>query len=318
MTFRSLSALWWLAAVPVALLFMLSRERFRTRIARRFASERLRGVSNGLRMLRPWFIAAALATAILAYAGPRAGFTFVPVTEHETNRIIALDVSSSMGADDVAGSRLDAAKAIAKRLIDASPGRIALIEFEMRAEVVAPLTNDSDAVAALLDTTATGDVGEPGSDLASAVTSALKLIEGDPASKADVVIISDGEDQANRLRDALTKAKAVGVPVSTVLVGTAQGSTIPVADGSKLRDDSGQTVTTYARSDALEKIATATGGVFLENPFSEHALDPLLSQQVRGAAKQRNVRMPIDRFQWPLGLAFAAFLCGSLANRGAE
>jgi Ca-activated chloride channel family protein len=223
-----------------------------------------------------------------------------------------------MGADDVATSRFDAAKAVAKRLIDASPGRIALIEFESRAEVVAPLTNDSDAVAALLETTSTDDVGEPGSDLSSAINGALKLIEGDPASKADVVIISDGEDQGTRLNDAIAKAKSVGVPVSTVLVGTAQGSSIPLPDGSKLRDDSGQTVTTYARADALEKIARSTGGIFLENPFSQNALDPLLSQSVRGAAKQRNVRVPIDRYQWPLALAFAALLCGSLANRGAE
>jgi Ca-activated chloride channel family protein len=318
MTFRSITSLWWLAAVPLALLFLLSRERMRIRIARRFASERLRGVSNGLRALRPWLISASLAAAIVAYAGPRAGFTFVPVTERETNRILAIDVSNSMGADDVATSRFDAAKAIAKRLIDASPGRIALIEFESRAEVVAPLTNDSDAVAALLETTSTDDVGEPGSDLSSAINGALKLIEGDPASKADVVIISDGEDQGTRLNDAIAKAKSVGVPVSTVLVGTAQGSSIPLPDGSKLHDDSGQTVTTYARADALEKIARSTGGVFLENPFSQNALDPLLSQSVRGAAKQRNVRMPIDRYQWPLAMAFAALLCGSLANRGAE
>ena len=318
MTFRSIDALWLLAIVPVALLFLIGRERVRLRIARRFASERLRGVSNGLRGLRPWLLAAGLAAAFVAYAGPRAGYTFVPVTERETNRIIALDVSNSMGADDVAGSRLDAAKAIARRIIDASPGRVALIEFESRAEVVAPLTNDTDAVAALLDSTGTADVGDPGSDLAAAVTGALRLIESDPASKADVVIISDGEDQGTRLREAIAKAKTVGVPVSTVLVGTADGSTIPLPDGSKLRDDAGQVVTTYARADSLEKIAASTGGLFLENPFSARALDPLLTQQVRGAAKQRNVRVPIDRYQWPLGLAFASLLLGSLLNRGAE
>lgn len=318
MTFRSIATLWLLATVPIALLFLLGRERVRVRVARRFVSERLRGVSNGLRPARPWLLAAALAAAFVAYAGPRAGYTFVPVTERETNRIIALDVSNSMGADDVAGSRLDAAKAIAKRLIDASPGRIALIEFEARAEVVAPLTNDTEAVAALLDTTSTADVGDPGSDLGSAVTSALRLIESDPAAKADVVIISDGEDQGSRLREAIGKAKTVGVPISTVLVGSAEGSTIPMPDGTKLRDDAGQTVTTYAHADALEKIASSTGGVFLENPFSEHALDPLLTQQVRGAAKQRNVRVPVDRYQIPLALAFAALLCGSFVNRGAE
>jgi Ca-activated chloride channel family protein len=318
MTFRSTSALWLLAMIPIALLFLSSRERMRLRVARRFVSDRLRGVANGIRGLRPWLYAAGLAAAFVAYAGPRAGYTLVPVTERETNRIIAVDVSNSMGADDVAGSRLEAAKAIVRRLIDAAPGRIALIEFEARAEVVAPLTNDGEAVTALLDSTTTGDVGDPGTDIGAAVSSALRLVESDPSSKADVVIISDGEDQGSHLRDAIAKAKAIGVPVSTVLVGSAQGSTIPQPGGLKLRDDAGEVVTTYARSDALESIASATGGVFLENPFSANALDPLFNQQTRGAAKQRNVRVPLDRFQWPLALAFAALLCGSFANRGAE
>jgi Ca-activated chloride channel family protein len=318
MTFRSASALWFLAAVPVVLLFFATREHLRLRIARRFVSERLRGVANGIRVARPWLFAGGLAAACIAYAGPRAGYTLIPVTERETNRIIALDVSNSMGADDVAGSRLDAAKAIARNLVDAAPGRVALIEFEARAEVVAPLTNDGEAVAALLESTGTGDVGDPGSDLGAALNSALRLIESDPGSKADVVIISDGEDQGTRLRDALSKVKAAGVPVSTVLVGNAQGSTIPMPDGTRLRDDAGQVVTTYARAAVLESIAATSGGVFLENPFSAQALDPLLNQQTRGAAKQRNVRVPVDRYQWPLALAFAALLCGSFVNRGAE
>ncbi|MGZ4811037.1 MAG: VWA domain-containing protein [Thermoanaerobaculia bacterium] len=318
MTFRSTSALWLLASVPIIVLFLSARERMRLRIARRFVSERLRGVANGVHGLRPWLYAAGLAAAFIAYAGPRAGYTLVPVTERETNRIIALDVSNSMGADDVAGSRLEAAKAIVRRLIDAAPGRVALIEFEARGEVVSPLTNDGDAVAALLDSTSTGDVSDPGSDIGAALMAALKMVESDPASKADVVIISDGEDQGSHVREAIAKAKAIGVPVSTVVVGSAQGSTIPLPAGAKLRDDSGQVVTTYAHSDVLESIASSTGGVFLENPFAANALDPLLNQQVRGAAKQRNVRVPVDRFQWPLALAFAALLCGSLANRGAE
>jgi len=318
MTFRSASALWFLAAVPVALLFFATREHLRLRFARRFVSERLRGVANGIRAARPWLFAAGLAAACIAYAGPRAGYTLIPVTERESNRIIALDVSNSMGADDVAGSRLDAAKAIARKLVDATPGRVALIEFEARAEVVAPLTNDGEAVAALLESTGTGDVGDPGSDLGAALNSALRLIESDPGSKADVVIISDGEDQGTRLRDALSKVKAAGVPVSTVLVGNAQGSTIPMPDGTKLRDDAGQVITTYARADVLESIAATSGGVFLENPFSAHALDPLLNQRTRGAVKQHNVRVPVDRYQWPLALAFAALLCGSFVNRGAE
>ena len=101
------------------------------------------------------------------------------------------------------------------------------------------------------------------------------------------------------------------------MIGSPQGSTIPTESG-ELRDDSGRTVTTYARADALESIARSTGGIFLANPFSEHGVDRLLVARTFGAAKQRTVRVPVDRYQWPLAAALLLFFFGSIAHRGAE
>src|SRR5260370_1757003 len=107
-----------------------------------------------------------------------------------------------MVAEDAGTSRLAASKAIAKRLIDAWDGRVALVIFESRAEVVAPLTSDSDAVDALLDSVMAGEVGDPGSDLSSALSVSVQLVEADPGSEADGVLISDGQDQRTRLHEA--------------------------------------------------------------------------------------------------------------------
>jgi Ca-activated chloride channel family protein len=317
-SFRDARWLWALGAVPVAMMFFVARERLRSRLARRFVAERLRGVTNVLRPLRPWLVSMALMLAIFALAGPSLGFVTMPFVDREANRVIAIDVSNSMLAEDAGTSRLAAAKALAKRLIDAWDGRVALVVFESRAEVVAPLTNDSDAVDALLETIAAGEIGDPGSDLGAALTSSLKLVDADAGSKADVVIISDGEDQGSRLQEAIRAAKTHNVAVSTIMIGSQQGSTIPAAEGGELRDESGRTVTTYARADALESIARATGGIFLENPFSEHAVDRLLVAKTFGAAKQRTVRVPVDRYQWPLAAALLLFFFGSIAHRGAE
>ena len=142
MSFRVITLLWLLALVPLVLLFLVTRERLRIRGARRFAAERLRGVSNPARALRPWLITIGLALALVALAGPYAGFTLVPIVAREANRVLVIDVSNSMAAEDVGASRLSAAKAIAKRLADAQPGRTALIVFEAEPEVVSPLTTD--------------------------------------------------------------------------------------------------------------------------------------------------------------------------------
>ena len=316
MSFRNLTMLWLLAAVPLALIFLAMRERARTRLARRFMSERLRGVANSARALRPWLLGIGIAAALVALAGPFAGFTLVPIIARDANRVLVLDVSNSMGAEDVGASRLTAAKALAVRLARAQEGRVALVVFEAQPEVVSPLTTDSEAVAALIDTLQPGELGAPGSDVGSAILSALRLIETEPGQKADIVVMSDGEDQGTRAAEAVQRAKSRGTPVSAIVIGSAQGSTIPTTRGP-LRDTSGEVVTTYARSDILGDIARGTGGTLLENPFSDRALDPILGSGAT-TRRQTHTRVPIDRYQWPLALAFFAFLGGSLLHRGAE
>lgn len=317
-TFAVAPLLWLALAAPVALALLAAAERRRTHIAGRFVSERLRGVANPARPLRPWLVGVAIVAAVVALAGPRRGVTVVPVETRELNRVIVVDVSLSMAAEDVGTSRLDAAKAIAKRIAEAHSGRTGLVVFENGADVVSPLTSDGDAVAALVDSLQPGEVSLPGSDVAAGLGAALKLLDADPRQRGDVVVISDGEDQVGRAADAIQKLRARGIPVSTIAVGTTRGGTIRNPEGAGyLRDDSGQIVTTFARPDALEVIAQQTGGRFFDNPFGEHALDALAASG-GGAVRKKNVEIPIDRYQWPLGAAFALLMLGSLANRGAE
>jgi len=317
MTFRASILLWLLAAVPFVLAFLVARERLRGRIARRFTSERLRGTPVAARALRPWLLALALALAVVALAGPYAGYRVVPIVAREANRVIVIDVSNSMAAEDVGASRLSAAKAIARRLTVAQEGRVALVVFEASPEVESPLTTDTEAVASLIDTVLPGEVGAPGSDIGSAILAAMRLVETEPGQKADIVVLSDGEDQGARVTDAIQRAKTRGVEVSTIVIGTAQGSSIPTP-GGPLRDSTGDVVTTYARTEVMGELARATGGTMLENPFGEHSLDPLLRHAAAGAPRETQSRVPVDRYQWPLGVAFVALFAGSLLHRGAE
>jgi Ca-activated chloride channel homolog len=316
MSFRMPQLLWLLALVPLAVVFLVLRERARKRVARLFASERLRGVSNPARGLRPWLLGLALVAALLALAGPYFGVSLVPVIAREANRVLVVDVSHSMAAEDVGTSRLAGAKALATRLAAAQEGRVALIVFEAQPDVISPLTTDSDAVAALIDTVQPGEVAQPGSDVGSAILAAMRLVENEQGQKADIVVISDGEDQGARVAEAIQRAKTRGVEVSCIIVGSPQGSTIPTPQGP-LRDTTGDVVTTYARSDILGDIARATGGTLLENPFAARALDPLLGTRA-ATERQTHTRVPVDRYQWPLGIAFFALLGGSLLHRGAE
>lgn len=317
MTFRSTQLLWLLALVPFAVAFLWWRERLRTGIARRFVTERLRGVSMPVRAARPWILGAALVASIVAAAGPFAGYQIVPVTAREANRVLVIDVSNSMAAQDVGTSRLSAAKALAIRLAEAQSGRAGLVVFEGAPEVASPLTSDTAAVAALIDTIAPGEVGEPGSDVGSALLAAMQLIESEPLQTADVVVISDGEDQGTRVDEAVRAAKLRSIPISTIVVGSSEGATIPTARGT-LRNESGEPVITRARTDAMARIASSANGTMLQNPFAADALDPLLRDPRTATERQTTAQIPIQRFQWPLAFAVLAFLGASILHRGAE
>ncbi len=318
MTFGASRFLWLLALAPFAVVLLAGTERARGVVARRFISERLRGAANPTRRMRPVLLGAVLVLLIIAYAGPRLGSLAIPIETHESNRVIVLDVSNSMLARDVGTSRIDTAKGIATRLIDAFPGRVALVLFEDRAEVLAPLTTDSDAVNALLATVQPGEIGDPGSDVASGTSAALKLLEADPGQHGDIVVISDGEDQGGHADSAIGRLRGRGVPVSAIVIGSSTGATIPLPGGGELRDDSGNVVHTSAETDVLGRIARSTGGELFVNPYAAHALDSLASPAASGAARQRVVEVPVERYQWPLAAAFVLLMLGSVANRGAE
>lgn len=317
-TFRSPVVLAMLVALPLVVILAVRREQLRRLLADRFVSERLRGVFNRIRPLRPWLVAAGLAAAVIALGGPQIGSTKVVLPRAEASRIIVLDVSRSMDAEDVGASRLAAAKAIARQIVEAHEGRAGLVIFENSAEIVSPLTSDLDAVSTLLDSVEAGELADPGSNLGAAIDAALDLARFTPGQKIDVVLLSDGEDQGKSFEEAVTRARRDGIPISTIVIGTESGSTIPArVEGGKLRDESGSIVMTAAHGDAMQRIAARTGGKFLVNPFAEGALAELEASG-RSGPGQIEVRQPIDRYQWPLALAFVFFVCGSIANRGGE
>ena len=316
-SFREPDILWFALLAPLVVLFCAGMERRRVAVGRRFVSDRLRGTSHPLRMLRPWMLGVASLLAVVALAGPQAGFTTLPVELRESTRVVAIDVSLSMAAEDVGTSRLDAARALARRIVEAQQGRVGLVIFESSAEVVSPLTTDDEAVESLLDTIEAGEVTHPGSDLGAAMTQSQKLLEADAGQRGDIVLISDGEDQGNHTEEVTARLKSRGIVVSTVLLGTSRGSTIPRGErGSPLRDDNGEVVITSSHPEAMRRIAAQTGGKFFANPFGEHDLD--LLAESGGSLRRKQVRIPVERYQWPLAAALLFVFAGSVINRGAE
>lgn len=208
--------------------------------------------------------------ALLAVASARPQLT-LPLPRMEGTVVLAVDVSSSMAADDVEPTRLDAAKLAAKNVVEGRPAsaRIGIVAFGEGGLVVQPPTDDRDALDATIDRL------EPysGTSLGQGVLTALNLIVPDGAgpsspeqtSESDteprsafapalIVLLTDGENM--NPPDPLEVAQAAidrGVRIHTVGLGTVDGATIEV-DGFSLF--------TQLNEPVLQEIALLTEGVY--------------------------------------------------------
>jgi Ca-activated chloride channel homolog len=155
------------------------------------------------RLSGTWFTIAGLAVLAVAAAGPAAT---IPVSRANGTVIIAMDVSGSMAATDVAPSRLGAAKQAAQAFISAQPDsvEIGVIAFEEGGlETAVPSADHSAASAAVAKLTATGGTSLGAAILAalSAITHRAVTIGANGAApsigywpSATIVLFSDGQD----------------------------------------------------------------------------------------------------------------------------
>jgi Ca-activated chloride channel homolog len=232
-----------LLVLPLAVLAYLLLERRRARYAVTFTNlDVLASVAGGRSLRRyvpPALFLLALGMLCFALARPHRSTL---VASDKATVILVVDVSGSMHATDVKPTRLGAAQAAVRLFLERVPKRVkvALIAFSSEAQIAAPPTTDRDLVRRSLDEldffqayggTAIGDA------IASATALGLKSV-GKPkkpetiaytvAKKNPLVTIlflSDGKQTRGSLSPlaGAQRAKAAGIPVYTVALGTPNG-----------------------------------------------------------------------------------------------
>lgn len=241
MSFRS-PLLLVLLAVPVAALvgYVLVQRR-PARSAIRFTNLAvLASVAPPRPRWRHHLPAALLLGALVALVIGIARPTVVAASaESGSTAILVVDVSGSMRATDVEPSRLEAARAAMLRFMDKAPKglRVGVVAFSSEPSVIAAPTADHELVREGIEQitigsrTAIGDAIARAVELAhSAVAPAEAETGGDGASdtpaQAAIVLLSDGAQTAGLLSpdDGAVRAKAAQVPVSTVALGTPEGT----------------------------------------------------------------------------------------------
>lgn len=202
---------------------------------------------------------------ILALLEPSFGEAEADLRAVGRNIFIVMDLSRSMDARDVQPSRLEKGKFELDKVLAAFPDdRFALIAFAADAHLQCPLTADQSALRLFLESLNTGQVNAEGTTFGPALRLATEkaLASASNQSKA-ILLVSDGENFGGDDRDALRLLQRNNIPLLALGVGTRTGGGILTSNGP-LHDEEGQRVVTHLRPDALQRLASATGGGYFE------------------------------------------------------
>jgi len=312
--------MWALTLVPVlAGLAWLSGRR-RRRALEEFADSPLldRLAASVDVVARRWKLVlqlAAVALLAVALARPQFGSRVETVRSVGQDIVIAVDLSESMLAEDVAPNRLGRARLSILRLMDRLDGdRIGLVAFAADAFVQSPLTIDYAAAGMFLGAMQPDLMPIQGTDLGAALRVSLDALEESARDAKVLVLVTDAEDHEATYDAELARVQELGVQLYVVVVGTGEGVPIPVYDdeGARqgfLRDEDGNVVTTRVGEQALEDLARRADASVVRVVSGGTALDELVDEIARGEGEELDA-LQVTRFeeQFQLFLGLALFL----------
>jgi Ca-activated chloride channel family protein len=318
-TFASPQVLWLLLVFPPALVFLFWWScRKRQALMAQFIQARLlpgllSGVSPFRQKIRFGCLAGAVVCLILALARPQWGFSWEEVKQRGLDIVVAVDTSKSMLAQDIAPNRLARAKLAALELMSqAKSDRLGLVAFAGDAFLQCPLTIDDTAFSQSVGALDVNTIPQGGTALAAAIETAMTAFkEGD--NHKVLVLMTDGEDHDSGALEAAQKAARAGLQIFTIGIGTAGGELLRVQDanggGDYIRDDQGNVVKSHLNETLLQQIAGATEKGFYLPLRGARTIDTLFEKGLaplpKSESNQTRVKRPLERFQWPLGLAMA-------------
>ena len=233
---------------------------------------------------RWWLMGLCGVIAIVALAGPAWQRVEQPVFRAEQAMVVALDLSRSMDAQDVAPSRLQRAKLKILNLLERrESGQTALVVYSANAFTVTPLTTDVDTIAALVNSLGTDIMPSRGSYPEVAIAKGVQLLDQAKVGVGEVLLVTDG-GSSPAAENAARELKAVGYTLSVLGVGTLEGAPIPRVTGGFVTDNRGQIAVPKLEERSLRDLANAGGGRYSRLSADDRDLDNLLSGEVAGAA----------------------------------
>lgn len=294
--------LWWLLTIPVFIIgYILYTRRKRRQLAEfgdpELVSELMPDASKARPVVKFSLLMVALALLIMAAARPQYGQKEKTVKRQGIEVMIALDISNSMMAEDVAPNRLDRAKQMLSKMIDRMvDDKVGLVVFAGEAYTQLPITCDYVSAKMFLNTITPALIPTQGTAIGAALETSIRSF-GSQESDAGraIILITDGENHEDDAIAAAKHARELGIQVFVVGIGKPEGSPIPIAGTNNyIKDRSGQVVVSRLNEDMCQQIAQAGNGIYVRCDNTNTAMRALQQELDRIATAELETKVYAD------------------------
>ena len=304
--------LYILLLIIVVIFFMAQHKRKKALL--RYGTPELLGtlmpeVSSFRPALKFWISFTALCFMVLLLARPQFGTKMETVTRKGIETIIALDISNSMLAEDVAPNRLEKSKNIISKLVDGFvDDKIGLIVFAGEAFVQLPITNDFISAKMFLESINPDLIVRQGTNIKAAIDMATRSFTPNEGVGKAIIIITDGENHEDDAIAVAERAAEMGIRIYTIGIGTPEGAPIRIG-GDFIRDAEGEMVVSKLNEEMLQQIAELTDGLYVRSSLQSIGLEEIV-QSIEAMEKTElsTVRFEEYNEQYPLLVAIALVL----------
>ena len=305
----ALFLLWGLVPLAGILIYGILKHK---KVLARFADPALYPyILPGFSYTRKWvkagLIICGIAFAVVALAGPLAGFRWEKTTQKGVDIMIALDCSRSMLAQDIKPTRLTRAK---REIIDLSrllhSDRAGLVAFSGVAVVQCPLTLDYQAFQIFLDALDPDYLPVGGTDLTAALETCYKGFDQASDTEKAVILITDGEDTAGdkeALMQMVQKFVEEKIRIFAIGVGDPAGAPVPSKGGGFKKDKKGNIILSRVDENMLKEITVMTNGRYVRSVAGDMDLEQIYTQDILDTMDRRELtqgkkKVWEKRFQW--------------------
>ena len=278
--------LWWLITIPVFVVAYIVYTKRKRRQLMEFGDPALMAqlMPDASKSRPTWkfcLLMVALVLLIVTAARPQFGQKEKTIKRQGIEVMVALDISNSMLAEDVAPNRLDRAKQMLSKMMDNMvDDKVGLVVFAGEAFTQLPITCDYVSAKMFLNTTSPALIQSQGTAIGAALRTAMASF-GTAESEAGraIVLITDGENHED---DAVAMAKQAhehGIQVFVIGIGKPEGSPIPKAGTNEyMKDRSGQVVVSKLNEEMCQQIAAAGHGVYVRCDNTNTAMRALQNE----------------------------------------